>query len=61
VQSNAATLAIWFRHDEGLAVIGGAVSGHLEMLDFGALELFAPWCALVAQLCPGLVACLPLV
>ena len=56
---DAATLARWFRHGEGLAVIAGAVSGHLEILDFDALELFAPWCALVDARCPGLVARLP--
>jgi hypothetical protein len=39
---NATTLATWFRHGEGLAVIGGAMSGHLEMLDFDAQELFVP-------------------
>jgi bifunctional DNA primase/polymerase-like protein len=56
---DAATLARWFRYGEGLAVIAGAVSGHLEILDFDAPELFAPWCALVDACCPGLVACLP--
>jgi hypothetical protein len=61
MQVNATTLASWFRHGEGLAVIGGAVSGHLEILDFDAPELFAPWCAVVEQCCPGLVARLPLV
>jgi hypothetical protein len=61
VRPNAVTLARWFRHGEGLAVIGGAVSGHLEILDFDAPELFAPWCAVVEQRCPGLVARLPLV
>jgi putative DNA primase/helicase len=61
MQVKATTLASWFRHGEGLAVIGGAVSGHLEILDFDVPELFAPWYALVEQLCPGLVARLPLV
>jgi putative DNA primase/helicase len=61
VRPNAVTLATWFHHGEGLAVIGGAVSGHLEILDFDAPELFAPWCAVVEQLCSGLVARLPLV
>jgi hypothetical protein len=60
VRPNAITLATWFHHGEGLAVIGGAVSGHLEILDFDAPELFAPWCVLVDQRCPGLVARLPL-
>jgi Bifunctional DNA primase/polymerase, N-terminal len=61
VPPNAVMLASWFRHGEGLAVIGGAVSGHVVVLDFDAPELFAPWCALVERLCPGLVARLPLV
>jgi Bifunctional DNA primase/polymerase, N-terminal len=56
---NAVALARWFRHGEGLGVIGGAVSGQLEILDFDAPELFAPWTALLEQRCPGLVACLP--
>jgi Bifunctional DNA primase/polymerase, N-terminal len=58
---DAATLARWFRHGEGLAVIGGVVSGQLEILDFDAPELFPSWCALVDACCPGLVARLPLV
>jgi hypothetical protein len=61
VPPNAFMLASWFLHGEGLAVIGGAVSGHVEVLDFDVPELFAPWCALVERLCPGLVARLPLV
>jgi Bifunctional DNA primase/polymerase, N-terminal len=61
VRPNAATLVRWFHHGEGLAVIGGGVSGYLEILDFDAPELFAPWCALIEQLYPGLVARLPLV
>jgi hypothetical protein len=32
VRVNATMLRSWFRHGEGLAVIGGAVSGHLEIL-----------------------------
>jgi hypothetical protein len=59
VRANTVTLARWFRHGEGLAVIGGAVSGQLEILDFDAPELFTPWCALVEEHCPGLVARLP--
>jgi hypothetical protein len=61
VRANTVTLARWFRHGEGLAVIGGAVSGQLEILDFDAPELFTPWCALVDACYPGLVARLPLV
>jgi len=32
----------------GIAVIGGDVSGGLEIIDFDTIELFEPWCALVA-------------
>ena len=57
----AQTLASWFQHGEGLALICGAVSASLEVLDFDAPELFPPWCALVEELCSGLLARLPLV
>jgi len=58
---DAATLATWFHDGEGLAVVAGAVSGGLEVLDFDAPELFPPWCALVEELCPALLAHLPMV
>jgi hypothetical protein len=45
----------------GLAIIGGAVSGHLEILDFDAPEIFLPWCDMVEELAPGLVVRLPVV
>jgi len=56
-----ATVATWFHHGEGLAVVAGAVSGALEVLDFDAPALFTPWRALVEDLCPGLLARLPVV
>jgi putative DNA primase/helicase len=51
-----AELVQWF-HDEtrGMAAIGGAVSGCLEILDFDAQELFDPWSIMVETLCPGLL------
>jgi hypothetical protein len=45
----------------GLAILGGAISGNLEILDFDAADLFAPWCELVDSLGPGLVERLPVV
>lgn len=44
----------------GLAIIGGDVSGGLEVLDFDAAEVFDPWCAMVEGLAPGLLGRLPL-
>ena len=57
-----AELTDWFRHPGyGLAIVGGAISGHLEILDFDAADLFSPWADLVEELCPGLLQRLPLV
>lgn len=39
----------------GLAVVGGAVSGNLEILDFDEPSLIRPWRARVDHACPGLV------
>jgi len=61
IRPDPRTLATWFRRGEGLAIIGGAVSGHVEILDFDAPELFTPWYALVEACCPGLLDRLPLV
>jgi len=50
----------WFRDRPlGLGIIGGSVSGSLEVLDFDAPETFAPWSMLVEDLAPGLPARLP--
>lgn len=46
----------WQDGTAGIAVIGGAVSGNLECLDFDRGELFAPWCELVEAQAPALVA-----
>ena len=50
----------WFEgsgtEDEyGIAIIGGAVSGGLEMIDFDTADLFAPWAELVKKQAPGLL------
>jgi Bifunctional DNA primase/polymerase, N-terminal len=50
----------WFQHRPlGLGIIGGAVSGSLEILDFDAPEIFTPWSTLVEDRAPGLLARLP--
>lgn len=38
-----------------MAVVGGKVSGNLEILDFDEPVLFEPWRELVGEVCPGLV------
>jgi putative DNA primase/helicase len=51
----------WFHSGTmGLAVIGGAVSGFVEILDFDVRDLFVPWRVIVEERCPGLVERLPL-
>lgn len=40
---------MFFGRTVGLAIIGGSVSGNLEVLDFDAGELFHQWVALVAD------------
>lgn len=39
----------------GIAVIGGKVSGGLEVIDFDTIDLFGPWSAQVEDLAPGLI------
>lgn len=54
----------WFAPWSGadaVAVITGPISGHLEVLDFDAPALFAPWAAAVQATCPDLLPRLPLV
>jgi hypothetical protein len=50
----------WFERPDppGIGVIGGAVSGNLETIDFDrrADEIFPEWCALVQAEAPGLLA-----
>ncbi|MBL8171713.1 MAG: DUF3987 domain-containing protein [Acidobacteria bacterium] len=56
-----AELQSWFGNgaERGIALIGGKVSGNLEILDFDAPELIAEWRALVEEAAPGLLARLP--
>lgn len=51
-------LSEWFDNDlgYGIAIVGGAISGSLEIFDCDAPELFPPWCALVESICQGLLA-----
>jgi P4 family phage/plasmid primase-like protien len=48
-----------FRGDLGIAVLGGKVSGGLEILDFDRAEFIDPWILKVEEKTPGLVARLP--
>jgi hypothetical protein len=51
----------WFASTPcGLAIIGGYVSGGPEAIDFDAVDIFDPWCAMVEELAPGLPERLPL-
>ena len=56
-----AELQKWFGNGKrsGLALIGGKVSGNLEILDFDAPELIAEWRELVEEAAPGLLEQLP--
>lgn len=49
----------FFRNDVGVAILGGAVSGQLEILDFDRASLVDPWIGIVEEKAPGLVARLP--
>jgi putative DNA primase/helicase len=53
----------WFAAPKplGVAIVGGAVSGGLLVLDFEFLDFHEEWAALVEAQAPGLVARLPLV
>jgi len=44
-----------YRHPRGIAVVGGSVSGNLEILDFDDPTAVPPWRALVDHEAPGLV------
>lgn len=48
-----------FRGNFGIAVLGGKVSGGLEMLDFDRAEFIDPWIKKVEEKTPDLVARLP--
>ena len=52
-QSKIATpeeLQGWFQNGHGIGIIGGEVSGNLEILDFDHPDAFEDWCALVKKL-----------
>jgi putative DNA primase/helicase len=53
----------WFDNDlgYGIAILGGAVSGWLEIFDCDAPELFQTWRELVEKLSPGLLSRLVIV
>jgi hypothetical protein len=47
----------WFANGfKGVGVLGGPVSGDLEVIDFDVSEVFAPWRELVEAEAPGLLA-----
>lgn len=48
-----------FAGQVGIAVLGGSVSGNLEVLDFDQAKAFEEWRAIVEQLRPGLLEKLP--
>jgi hypothetical protein len=55
-------LRTWFTAGRyGIGILGGAISGHLEIADFDLADLFPPWCDLVEELAPGLLIRLPVV
>lgn len=55
-------LTQWFVADEfGIAILGGAVSGNLEILDFDDGEAYAWWSERVQDRLPGLLERLPIV
>jgi hypothetical protein len=39
----------------GLAIIGGAVSGGLEIIDIDSYDQVEPWAAKIEKMCPGLL------
>jgi len=60
-QATEEELTGWFTPEgrTGLAIIGGKVSGGLEILDFDDDALYAPWCELVESEASGLLNRLP--
>ena len=50
--AGADELTMWFSRNVGIAIVGGAVSGGLEILDFDKPGLFDDWLASLAQLDP---------
>jgi hypothetical protein len=62
-QPSLEELHAWFvtGDADAIAIIGGRVSGHLEILDFDAPKILKPWEALVNAHAPDLLSYLPLV
>ncbi len=55
-------LVSWFitKGFQGIGIVCGAISGGLEILDFDLkAELYQPWCELVEDAAPGLIAKFP--
>jgi putative DNA primase/helicase len=51
-------LKIWFResrYEYGIAILGGSISGNLEILDLDNWDVVAPWMRLVEKRAPGLL------
>jgi hypothetical protein len=52
----------WFASiHSGIGIIGGAISGDLEILDFDDSDVFEPWKNLASQCYEGIVELLPIV
>lgn len=61
-QPQSAELTDWFNNQlVGVAVIAGAVSGGLEIIDFDEVPTIKPWMELVEAAAPGLLDRLPMV
>jgi hypothetical protein len=45
----------WYRNDCGMAILGGAISGGLEVLDLDNWDVVEPWERLVKKQAPGLL------
>lgn len=55
--ANQGEVSQWWNngHRPGIGIIGGAISGNLEILDFDQADLFEPWAELVETEAPGLL------
>lgn len=48
-----------FRADVGIAILGGKISGNLELVDLDRIDVIDPWIAAVTESAPELVGRLP--
>jgi P4 family phage/plasmid primase-like protien len=48
-----------FRNDVGIAILGGKISGSLELIDFDRADLIDLWIIAVEKVAPGLIGRLP--